>query len=78
MKIKFKKLSPYSTQTIEYYFYFPTFGEFTHYPVHAAKNEQIVAFTQPTIVKVVKVPSFIVRIIIKLLKNLFIFFKKRI
>lgn len=37
------RLEPYSTKTLDYYFYFPTAGEYTHYPIHVARNEQVVA-----------------------------------
>ncbi len=36
-------LKPFATTTIEYYFYFPQPGQFVHYPVHVAKNEQLLA-----------------------------------
>ena len=40
-------LEPYRTQTIDYLFYFPLPGKFAHFPVHVAKNEQLVAAAQP-------------------------------
>lgn len=40
-------LQPYSTQTLEYHFYFPAPGQFPHYPVHVAKNEQLLASAEP-------------------------------
>ena len=36
-------LEPYRTQTLDYFFYFPAPGKFAHFPVHVAKNEQLVA-----------------------------------
>ncbi|MHB8865606.1 MAG: hypothetical protein ACYC6N_24785, partial [Pirellulaceae bacterium] len=36
-------LKPFDTTTMEYYFYFPLPGPFDHYPVHVAKNEQLLA-----------------------------------
>ena len=48
------QLAPFSTQAIEYFFYFPVPGTFVHYPVHVAKNEQAIAFAQPFTFKVVK------------------------
>ncbi len=36
-------LAPFSTQSIEYAFYFPRPGSFVHYPVQVAKNEEVVA-----------------------------------
>ena len=50
-------LQPYQTQTIEYHFYFPTTGEFSHYPVHVAKNEAIIAAATPKRLKVVDIPT---------------------
>lgn len=46
-------LGPFSTATVEYYFYFPAPGEFTHYPVQAAKEERLVASAEPFTFKVV-------------------------
>ncbi|MCI5209485.1 MAG: hypothetical protein D3910_11985, partial [Candidatus Electrothrix sp. ATG2] len=40
-------LEPYSTQSQEYFFYFPKAGIFPHYPVHVARNEQVVAAAEP-------------------------------
>jgi hypothetical protein len=40
-------LEPYSTQSQEYYFYFPEPGTFPHYPVHVAQNEEVVAAAEP-------------------------------
>ncbi|WLE95185.1 MAG: hypothetical protein QTN59_10845 [Candidatus Electrothrix communis] len=40
-------LEPYSTQSQEYFFYFPQPGVFPHYPVHVAQNEQVVAAAEP-------------------------------
>ena len=37
------ELAGYATQSIDYAFYFPTAGEFAHYPVHVAENGAIVA-----------------------------------
>ena len=48
------QLAPFSTQAIEYFFYFPVPGNYVHYPVHVAKNEQAIAFAQPFTFKVVK------------------------
>ncbi|MCI5138993.1 MAG: hypothetical protein D3922_11400, partial [Candidatus Electrothrix sp. AR1] len=42
-------LEPYSTQSQEYYFYFPEPGIFPHYPVHVAQNEEVVAAAEPFI-----------------------------
>ena len=40
-------LEPYSTQTQEYYFYFPTTGDFPHYPVTLARNDKVVGSAAP-------------------------------
>ena len=36
-------LEPHSTQTIEYFFYFPDTGKYPHYPVTAARNDRVIA-----------------------------------
>ncbi|MHC4404176.1 MAG: hypothetical protein ACYTG0_31365 [Planctomycetota bacterium] len=50
-------LQPYHTQTLEYYFYFPVAGEFSHYPAQIAKNERLVAHAAPFTFNVVEEPS---------------------
>src|SRR5262249_56193660 len=46
-------LEPYHTQTLEYHFYFPASGTFTHFPVHVARNEALIATaTQVTLIVV--------------------------
>lgn len=50
-------LGSYQTQTRDYFFYFPTTGQFDHYPVHAASQEKLVAFASPQRVNVVLVPT---------------------
>ncbi len=50
------RLNPFSTEKVETYFYFPqTSGEevFGHYPVHVAKNEELIAWSDPFDFKVV-------------------------
>jgi hypothetical protein len=47
-------LAPYHTQTLEYYFYFPIAGEFTHYPVQVASGGEVLAFAAPFEFNVVK------------------------
>lgn len=37
------KLDPFATTTLEYFFYFPQPGAFTHYPVHVAQNAELLA-----------------------------------
>lgn len=50
-------LEPYHTQTVEYFFYFPTAGEFVHFPVHVAKNEKLIAAAEPVMFHVVDQPT---------------------
>ncbi len=40
-------LEPYATQTFETYFYFPASGQWPHYPVQVAKDEQFVVGAAP-------------------------------
>ena len=51
------QLDPYATETIEYLFYFPTPGEFSHYPVHVSRDGDLVAEAQPFRFKVVAEPT---------------------
>jgi len=50
------QLEPYSTQTLEYFFYFPVPAAqpLPHYPVHIAREEQIVGEAKPFTFKVVQ------------------------
>jgi hypothetical protein len=50
-------LQPYATRTFDYYFYFPAAGEQPHYPVHVAKNEEMIAAAEAVTLKVVKKPT---------------------
>jgi len=56
-KTAYLTLEPYHTQTIEYYFYFPKSGDFAHFPVHVAKNEQLAASAAPFAFHVVDKPT---------------------
>jgi hypothetical protein len=47
-------LEPYSTQRLEYYFYFPGTGNYQHYPVTVARNDQVVARAAPFAFNVVE------------------------
>ena len=47
-------LNPFQTQTLEYYFYFPAAGELPHYPVHVARQQDLVAFVEPMTFNVVE------------------------
>jgi hypothetical protein len=51
------QLQPFSTQTLEYYFYFPAPGQFPHYPVQVAKNERLLAHAEPFTFQVVAEPT---------------------
>lgn len=46
-------LQPYSTQTVEYHFYFPAVGRYPHYPVHIAKDEKLLAHADASTLTVV-------------------------
>lgn len=48
------ELQPYSTTTVEYYFYFPTVGDFAHFPVHVTQDAEVVAAADPFVFHVVK------------------------
>jgi hypothetical protein len=50
-------VEPFQSRAIEYFFYFPSAGNYTHYPVHVARNEKVIAFTAPAPFKVVDTPS---------------------
>jgi hypothetical protein len=50
-------LKPYSTRTFDYHFYFPAPGDLPHYPVHVAKNEDLIGFAKPVTLHVVDKPS---------------------
>jgi hypothetical protein len=54
-------LPPFSTQTLEYYFYFPAAGRQPHYPAHVAIDERIVAVASPLEFNVVDDPTQIDR-----------------
>jgi len=47
-----RQLEPYSTQSLEYHFYFPAPGDCRHYPVHVAQNEKLIAFARPFVFNV--------------------------
>lgn len=50
-------LHPYSTQTLEYFFYFPFAGKFSHYPIHVSDSGKLVGFAKPVEFNVVRQPS---------------------
>ncbi|MBM3878823.1 MAG: hypothetical protein FJ387_03760 [Verrucomicrobia bacterium] len=47
-------LEPYSTQTLEYSFYFPVTGSYPHYPVSVARHDEVVAAAAPFVFNVVE------------------------
>ncbi|MDT7785206.1 MAG: hypothetical protein QOF58_3625, partial [Pseudonocardiales bacterium] len=49
-------LEPYRTHTVDYLFYFPQPGKFTHFPAHVAKSEHVVAAAAPIAVEVLEKP----------------------
>jgi hypothetical protein len=51
------ELQPYATATVEYAFYFPTAGDYAHYPVHAAEQGNLAAAAAPRTLHVVAVPT---------------------
>ncbi|MFC1705899.1 hypothetical protein ACFL59_03640 [Planctomycetota bacterium] len=51
------QLEPYHTQALEYAFYFPRPGKFTHYPAHASQRERLVAEATAPVLNVVERPS---------------------
>ncbi|MBI5538354.1 MAG: hypothetical protein HY898_36865 [Deltaproteobacteria bacterium] len=55
------RVEAHGTTAVEYLFYFPLPGEFPHYPAHVAKNEELVAATAPTVLRVVETLSEIDR-----------------
>ncbi|MEM9657049.1 MAG: hypothetical protein AAF961_01695, partial [Planctomycetota bacterium] len=40
-------LAPYASQKLEYSFYFPETGDFSHYPVHIARDEAAAGWADP-------------------------------
>jgi hypothetical protein len=50
-------LSPFETESLEYSFYFPYPGTFSHYGVRVARHEEIVAWAPPRTCTVVGEPS---------------------
>ena len=58
-KSKYLELSPYTTTTITYYFYFPLAGKFSHFPVHVTKRDIVIAFAAPFVLNVVEEATII-------------------
>ncbi len=51
------QMQPFATMSSEYAFYFPSPGDFAHYPAHVAKDGALVAFAAPVTLHVVVAPS---------------------
>jgi hypothetical protein len=51
------QLGPYGTQALEYAFYFPAPGSWTHFPAHAIRAGALVAFAPPATLVVVHEPT---------------------
>jgi len=54
---KHVELSPYSTESLEYAFYFPAPGSYSHFPVHVTRNEELIASAPAGTLQVVREPS---------------------
>lgn len=53
------RLDPYSTQTLEYFFYFPAVGEFAHFPATVAEDGRIVGRAASLTCHVVPKPTLV-------------------
>ncbi|MAG58323.1 MAG: hypothetical protein CMJ83_18710 [Planctomycetes bacterium] len=51
------RIAAFASLTVEYAFYFPTAGSYSHYPVHASQDGKLVASAQATVLKVVNEPT---------------------
>ncbi|MFO0805957.1 MAG: hypothetical protein U0791_22865 [Gemmataceae bacterium] len=49
-------LEPYRTHTVDFQFYFPRAGKFTHYPSHVSKSERVVAVAPTAQIEVLEKP----------------------
>jgi len=52
-------LSAYGSRAIEYSFYFPEAGEFSHYPVHVGRDGELLGFADAQSLSVLEKPSTI-------------------
>ena len=50
-------LAAFSTKTFEYSFYFPTAGDFGHYPAHVSAEEKVLAVAENVTFKVIDRPA---------------------
>jgi hypothetical protein len=53
------RLEPYSTQTLEYFFYFPAAGDFAHFPATVAEEGRAVGRAEPLACHVVPKPTLV-------------------
>lgn len=51
------RLDPYGTHSLEYAFYFPRAGRFTHFPAHVTKGLELQTFAEPREIEVVREPT---------------------
>jgi hypothetical protein len=51
------QIEPYRTQTLDFHFYFPEPGTFTHFPVHLSRNAKTAASASPFVFNVVAKPQ---------------------
>jgi len=51
------RLEPYTTERLEYDFYFPAAGDFAHFPVHVSRQGALLAAAAPRTLHVVAAPS---------------------
>ena len=52
-------LGAYGTQALEYAFYFPAPGQWTHFPAHVTRAGALIAFAEPTTLDVVLQPTHV-------------------
>ena len=50
-------LNAYSTQTFEYYFYFPAIGQYEHYPAHVSMEQRVLAVAEASTFNVIAQPN---------------------
>ncbi|EFA81283.1 hypothetical protein PPL_05262 [Heterostelium album PN500] len=53
------ELSPYSTHSFEYFFYFPKTGQFPHFPAHISEKDKIISSVEPFTFNVVSSPTIV-------------------
>ena len=53
------ELAPYQSRSLDYEFYFPTAGDFEHFPVHVARDEVLLGYAEPVTLRVVSEPTVI-------------------